>query len=289
MADEQRPRRKKISNEMIEEMYPHLRAIAEDLTWRVKKTWEIVGHLDMNHSSARDFVDIFLRMLRGDKYQRLNTIFGTAFFLKKIQQDFGDEELLNALSSVRQHLAYYERVSGNPQNSIRKILEKYTHLAPTLVQETKEAVALRADELADEKEFDPENEEDARKKVLTSIAIRQGRPQFRDRLMRLYGGRCAISACAVKEVLEAAHISRYLGPQTNHPTNGLLLRSDLHTLFDHGLLAIDSRSMTVLVSPTLRGSLYEKNFAARKLRLPSNRAYYPNAKVLDKHREESGL
>jgi HNH endonuclease len=35
------------------------------------------------------------------------------------------------------------------------------------------------------------------------------------------------------DILEAAHISPYRGEEDNHPENGLLLRADLHTLFDH--------------------------------------------------------
>jgi hypothetical protein len=42
-----------------------------------------------------------------------------------------------------------------------------------------------------------------------------------------------ISGCRTPAVLEAAHISRYLGEKDNHPTNGLLLRADLHTLFEN--------------------------------------------------------
>ncbi|WP_200883691.1 HNH endonuclease [Archangium violaceum] len=51
-----------------------------------------------------------------------------------------------------------------------------------------------------------------------------------------YGGRCALTDCEEPRVLEAAHIFPYHGPQTNHVTNGLLLRADLHVLFDLGLL-----------------------------------------------------
>src|SRR5271155_3471993 len=40
-------------------------------------------------------------------------------------------------------------------------------------------------------------------------------------------------------LLEAAHISPYRGLQSNHPQNGLLLRADLHSLFDLGMLAVD--------------------------------------------------
>ena len=51
--------------------------------------------------------------------------------------------------------------------------------------------------------------------------------------------------CDVVAVLKATHIMPYRGEETNHPSNGLLLRADLHTLFDVGLLTIDPKTMTV--------------------------------------------
>jgi putative restriction endonuclease len=53
----------------------------------------------------------------------------------------------------------------------------------------------------------------------------------------------------------AAHIAPFRGPKDNHPANGLLLRADLHTLFDVELLAIDPT--------TLRGRLHPRAIAAR--------------------------
>jgi len=92
----------------------------------------------------------------------------------------------------------------------------------------------------------------------------------------------------VEPVLEAAHILPYLGPKTNHITNGLLLRGDIHTLFDLGLIAIDASSMTVIISPTLIGTGYEE-LAGRPLLLPSDRESHPNREALNQHRVLSGL
>ena len=41
------------------------------------------------------------------------------------------------------------------------------------------------------------------------------------------------------DVVEAAHIWPYSGEEDNHPANGLLLRTDIHTLFDLELMGID--------------------------------------------------
>jgi putative restriction endonuclease len=39
-------------------------------------------------------------------------------------------------------------------------------------------------------------------------------------------------------VLDAAHIQPYLGAASNHVQNGLLLRTDLHRLYDQGLIGV---------------------------------------------------
>ena len=44
---------------------------------------------------------------------------------------------------------------------------------------------------------------------------------------------------SISETLEAAHIIPYKGSSTNHIQNGILLRADIHTLFDLDLLRID--------------------------------------------------
>lgn len=106
--------------------------------------------------------------------------------------------------------------------------------------------------------FDAKNVEDARKRVLAGIVRRQGQPAFRNALIDAYGGSCAITGCALIAILEAAHVHPYRGDHTNVVSNGLLLRTDIHTLFDLRLIAIDPETMTVLVSPELDGTDYAR-------------------------------
>jgi len=136
--------------------------------------------------------------------------------------------------------------------------------------------------------FDPANMEDGRVWTHVSVALRQGERQFRARLLEAYGGRCAVTGNRVVEVLEAAHIVPYLGAQTNHISNGLLLRADIHSLYDQGLLAIDSSSLTILVAPSIRSTVYGK-FAGQPLRLPADHANHPNKQAIDLHRASAGL
>lgn len=104
--------------------------------------------------------------------------------------------------------------------------------------------------------FDPAGLDDGRERVAREIAVRRGQPAFRARLISNYGC-CVVTGCRLSSVLEAAHIVPYSGPGSNHISNGLLLRADIHTLFDLGLLSIHEADFTVLVSERLFGTEYE--------------------------------
>ena len=51
-------------------------------------------------------------------------------------------------------------------------------------------------------------------------------------------------------VLEAAHINAYAHGGPHQLSNGLLLRSDLHTLFDRGYITVDPSEAKIVVSAT---------------------------------------
>jgi predicted restriction endonuclease len=142
--------------------------------------------------------------------------------------------------------------------------------------------------LVEQGEFDPASIKDARERVLASIVRRLGQPGFRKQLFSAYGARCAVSDCEVDSVLEAAHIVPYKGTETNDTRNGILLRCDLHTLFDLHLIAIDSVTMQVLVSAKLAGSIYE-SYRGKTIRLPNDPLSHPSREALDDHRKKSGL
>lgn len=128
----------------------------------------------------------------------------------------------------------------------------------------------------------------AEKKIQASIWQRRGQPRFRRYLMELYEGKCAISACNAPEALEAAHIIPHRRKAAYRPQNGLLLRADLHTLFDLHLITIDPRSMKVRVNPILMGTDY-REFAGKPLRLPKLTKFRPNRKALEQHRDAGKL
>ncbi|MGG7567917.1 HNH endonuclease [Rhodovulum sp. DZ06] len=136
--------------------------------------------------------------------------------------------------------------------------------------------------------FEADNIEDLRERELRRLHVRRGQARFRQGLLEAYQGRCAVTGTRVSAVLEAAHIMPYRGAATNHVQNGLLLRSDIHALFDQGLLAIDAEALTVVVSSELAGSAYDK-IAGKKLRLPAAPEHQPSKDALAKHRQWAGI
>lgn len=73
-------------------------------------------------------------------------------------------------------------------------------------------------------------------KYLANIRIGQG--AFRVLITDAYSRRCSISGEKTLPVLEAAHIKPYSQSGPNKTENGLLLRADLHKLFDTGYITV---------------------------------------------------
>jgi len=124
--------------------------------------------------------------------------------------------------------------------------------------------------------------------VQRSIRLRRGQPRFRKELLEIYGGKCAVTGCSAAAVLEAAHIQPFAESGSTNPENGILLRADLHTLFDLRLIAIDSAGWNLLVHRSLKGTEYW-NLRGLPIALPARMAVWPDVVAIDNHRRLSGL
>lgn len=131
--------------------------------------------------------------------------------------------------------------------------------------------------------FDPQLIEDERARILALIVRRPGQSEFREKLLRAYDSTCCFSGCNVEQALEAAHIVPHRGEATDDVRNGLLLRRDLHTLFDHGLITVDAATRTIRVDQSLADSMYAE-FNGRRILAPSNPDDRPAEEYLD-HRQ----
>ena len=77
--------------------------------------------------------------------------------------------------------------------------------------------------------------------------IRKGQQKFRRALQMLYAGKCAFTGTSEESVLEACHIIPHARTGNDSPDNGLLLRSDIHILFDEHLMTLANDGQHILV------------------------------------------
>ena len=117
---------------------------------------------------------------------------------------------------------------------------------------------------------------------------RVGQQAFKSLLLAAYGRRCAITGDKIQPVLEAAHIRPVELGGEHRLDNGLLLRSDVHTLFDRGYLAIDGR-YRLRVSRLLRDNWGNGDEFYRHegeiIALPGRRSDRPSREFVDWHND----
>jgi putative restriction endonuclease len=160
------------------------------------------------------------------------------------------------------------------------ILESVNPSATTQVDALTDVLAADSEaELNQDVDDIPPDDYDARRRVQAQITQRRGQPEFRAALIRAYGGRCAVTRCDAVEALEAAHIQPYRGPASNVVSNGLPLRSDIHTLYDLDLIAINPDTYEVVLAPRLHGTHYA-SLAGVRLLDPRQDLQRPNRRVL---------
>ena len=121
------------------------------------------------------------------------------------------------------------------------------------------------------------------------VAPRLGQGGFRTVVTDAYQRRCAITGERVLPVLEAAHIRPYSMGGPHQVDNGILLRSDLHRLFDQGFLTVDS-GYHLNVSQAIRDQYANgKEYYAlrgRSLVLPSKKSDWPGREFIIWHNRE---
>lgn len=98
---------------------------------------------------------------------------------------------------------------------------------------------------------------DRRAVRIQASVVRQGQGNFRAAMLERYGAQCVITGCRIDTLLEAAHIIPYRGDQSHDELNGLLLRVDIHRLFDAHLISINPKTLTVELACALSDETYQ--------------------------------
>ena len=123
--------------------------------------------------------------------------------------------------------------------------------------------------------------------VMTKPRLGQG--GFRVVVTDAYRRRCAITGESTLPVLEAAHILPFAENGPHETSNGLLLRSDFHKLFDMGLVTI-TPSYQIEVSSRIKeewfnGKTYYALHGQKLKSIPEQATDKPNAAMLQWHNE----
>ncbi len=119
--------------------------------------------------------------------------------------------------------------------------------------------------------------------------VRIGQGAFRVLVTDAYSRRCAISGEKTLPVLEAAHIQPYSTSGINTTNNGLLLRADLHKLFDKGYITVTDK-YNIEISRRIKeeyenGRDYYKYHGQQLVSLPNNNKDLPERNFLRWHNE----
>lgn len=93
--------------------------------------------------------------------------------------------------------------------------------------------------------------------TVRAIRTRRGQDKFRESLLSEFNNTCCVTGSTVISVLEAAHIISHSDETNYKVTNGLLLRADIHTLFDLNLIGVDQYGV-VHISDDLKLSEYDE-------------------------------
>lgn len=120
------------------------------------------------------------------------------------------------------------------------------------------------------------------------VVPRVGQQAFKLLIAEKYGHHCAITGEKVRPVLEAAHILPVADGGQHRVDNGLLLRSDIHTLFDRGYIGVDLK-YRLRVSPALRDEFGNGDwFYSREgesITTPGRRSDRPHREFLEWHND----
>jgi len=166
------------------------------------------------------------------------------------------------IKSVMPTAALRSQHRGLSDENLRKRIE-----VPKVERTTEEATAQLAEFDAPAPQdaetevplgFDPFGDFDERTRVISLQVRREGQREFTKAMRANWGEHCPVTKTTVKTVLDGAHIYPYGGTATNDHRNGLLLRADIHRLFDLHLVSFsyDGPDLVFHVSDSLKVGEY---------------------------------
>lgn len=127
--------------------------------------------------------------------------------------------------------------------------------------------------------------------IAATVNVRRGQRYFRQAVLNAYGGRCAVTGLAVRELLIASHIIPWSAAEQHRtdPQNGIALNALHDKAFDRGLITFDT-DLRLVLAPSLRDHFanatvaqYFRAYEGKPLTIPAEAAG-PKAEYLEYHR-----
>jgi len=122
----------------------------------------------------------------------------------------------------------------------------------------------------------------------TVVLPRLGQGGFRVIVTDVYNRRCAITQEKALPALDAAHIKPYREGGEHRIENGILLRSDIHKLFDTGYVTVSTDyhfEVSRRIREEFENGKYYYTFHGKKIHVPPNPQFKPSREILSWHSE----
>lgn len=269
----------KIRNDISDEQYRAGYEMGRDVVLKDVTEADAMAQLvdlGINETSAEYMMVVTEGLMNGHVFKGAIRDGAYGWYLDWIYQDFGYEGLKKAVEGAKLHLAYRDGGSSS-LSGLRASIERCERI-------------LRGE--APEPPIGPDDN-DARGGggVMGRWALvygRSGQPEFRKNVLAAYNGCCAVTGTKVERLVEAAHVRPYSEDGESRVSNGILLRSDIHALFDASLLGIEPIEgelgvYRVRLSPSLLCEPDYWKFNGQKIDLPRDEKLWPDACELRKH------
>ena len=143
----------------------------------------LVDKLDMNDTSASNYIENFKRMMDAEVYKRTLNQEATDYFLTKILRDYGVGKLANAIQATHKHIKYYTKRTGAPMKSLRQVVSRHEKILKD------QSVSIYPDEIDVENQTKPIYE-GAKKSVTVNVYERDD--DARKKCIAHYGYRCKV-------------------------------------------------------------------------------------------------
>ncbi|TVQ82510.1 MAG: HNH endonuclease [Micavibrio sp.] len=228
-------------------------------------------------------LDVYLKNLKkeekGKKFQEIKSICDVLYGEEQIPSVRSWNTKLSNLKNIHQ-----KNSNSNYAPRDQVLFDTYVNDRKSLDLKVAEIRGEYLYRMGLEKEFWTDIEQakknlfNARERILKEISVRRGQQSFRKRLLDVYERRCAVTGSKTEAVLEAAHILPFSESANNNLNNGIILRADIHVLFDKNLMRI-SEDYVISVDGVLEGTEYTK-YAGKKIHLPKSKQQLPSREML---------